>query len=173
MLPQAQQTTTPAPAPQAPPIPPLPDRAGAPTGAEPRDGRDAAGDATQNARVAIQNAIDAATNVGDAVTIQPPPFARNSPIPPEVLPIVTIVFGSFIAIAVITSIARFATRLIEKRMDRSVLRADVVGSQLKQLQTSLDTMSIEIERISEAQRFQAKLMAERERVALPEGRGGA
>jgi hypothetical protein len=167
MIAQAQQTTT-----QAPPIPPLPARAGEATGAAPRDGRDAAGDATENARVAIQNAIEAAGNAGNAVVIQPPRLPGNE-IPPEVVPIVGMVFGSFVAIAVVTAVSRFATRVFEKRMDRSVLRADVVQNQLQQLQTSLDTMSIEIERISEAQRFQAKLMAERDRVALPDGRGGA
>ncbi len=170
---QAQQTTTPAPAPQGPPIPPLPARPGAATGAQPRDGRDAAGDATENARTAIQNAMDAATNAGQAVVVQPPPFGRSGDIPPEVIPIVGIVFGSLVTIAVVTAIARFATRVFEKRMDRSVLRADVVQSQLQQLQTSLDAMSIEIERIGEAQRYQAKLLAERERAALPDGRGGA
>lgn len=170
MIAQAQQTT-PATAPQAPPIPPLPARPGAATGAPPRDGSGAAGDATENARAAIQNAIDAATNVGEAVVVQPPHYS-NTDIPPEVIPIVGMVFGSLVAMVVVWSIARFATRVFEKRADRSVLRADVVQSQLQQLQTSLDTMSIEIERISEAQRFQAKLMAERDRVALPEGRGG-
>lgn len=173
MIAQAQQSTPPAAAPQAPPIPPLPARPGAATGGAPRDGRDAAGDPAENARVAIQNAIEAAQNATDAVVIQPPPISRNDDIPPEVVPIVGMVFGSFVAIVLVTSIARFATRVFEKRMDRSVLRADLVQNQLQQLQTSLDTMSIEIERISEAQRYQAKLMAERERVALPDGRGGA
>lgn len=173
MIAQAQQTTPPATAPQAPPIPPMPARPGAATGAAPRDGRDAAGDPAENARLAIQNAIEAAQNATESVVIQPPPISRNNDIPPEVVPIVGIVFGSLFAIALVTSIARFATRVFEKRMDRSVLRADLVQNQLQQLQTSLDTMSIEIERISEAQRFQAKLMAERDRVALPDGRGGA
>lgn len=179
MIAQAQQTTPAAPAPQAPqatqapPIPPLPSRPGAATGATPRDGRDAAGDATENARVAIQNAVEALSNAGQGVVVQPPPYSRNNDIPPEVIPIVGIVFGSLVAIAVVTSISRFATRVFDKRMDRSVLRADVVHAQLQQLQTSLDTMSIEVERISEAQRYQAKLMTERERVALPDGRGGS
>lgn len=172
MIAQAQQTTPPTTAPQAPPIPPLPARAGEATGAAPRDGRDAAGDATENAKIAIQNALEAAGNAGNAVILQPPRSPDNE-IPPEVIPIVGIVFGSFVAIAVVSAVSRFASRLIEKRLDRSVLRADVVQNQLQQLQTSLDTMSIEIERISEAQRFQAKLLAERDRVALPDGRGGA
>ena len=173
MIAQAQQTTAPAMAPQAPPIPPLPTRPGAATGGAPRDGGAAAGDPTENVRVTIRDAIEAAQNASEGVVVQPPPFARNDAIPPEVVPIIGIVFGSLFAIALVMSISRFATRVFEKRMDRSVLRADLVQNQLQQLQTSLDTMSIEIERISEAQRYQAKLVAERERVALPDGRGGA
>lgn len=173
MIAQAQQTTAPATAPQAPPIPPLPSRPGAATGGAPRDGGAAAGDPSENLRITIRDAIEAAQNATDAVVIQPSPSAQNNDIPPEVVPIIGIVFGSLFAIVLVTSISRFATRVFEKRMDRSVLRADLVQNQLQQLQTSLDTMSIEIERISEAQRYQAKVLAGRERVALPDGRGGA
>jgi hypothetical protein len=46
------------------------------------------------------------------------------------------------------------------------VRAADLQPQIRQLQESIDTMAVELERISEAQRFQAKLMSERAH-ALP------
>lgn len=129
-------------------------------------------DALRNAEIALQNAIEAQINAGRAVTTGTG-VPRQEQIPPEVIPIVGIVFGSLTVMLLGYPIIRFITRVIEKRLDRSALPASEVNAQLRTLQNSLDTMAIEIERISEAQRFQAKLMADRERVALPESRGGA
>jgi hypothetical protein len=174
-----QQTTTPAP--QAPQIPALPARPGAGTGgaaptpqAPPTiDARDQLRTEIQTQiRDAVQTATAAAGQAGEAVILQPP-RSPNNDIPPEVIPIVGIVFGTLAAMVLLTPIIRFVTRVLEKRMDRSLVSGEKVGAQLQQLQTSLDTLAIEVERISEAQRFQAKLMVERDRAALPEGRGGA
>ena len=41
------------------------------------------------------------------------------------------------------------------------MRAADLQPQIRQLQESIDTMAVELERISEAQRFQARLMSER------------
>lgn len=175
---QSQGTQAPTP----PPVPVMPSRAGQATATAPAaaqaaaqsgaDAAAAAGDAAQNAAIAARNALEAAANAarqGEAVIVQPPPYRSESPIPPEVLPIIQTVFGSLIAIALGYPIIRFVTRMIEKRTDRSMVRGAEVTRQMHQLQQSLDAMAIEIERISEAQRFQAKLMAERERAGLPAG----
>lgn len=173
---QSQGTQAPPP----PPVPAMPARAGQATATAPTataapsaaDAAAAAGDAAQNAAIAARNALEAAANAarqGEALTVQPPPYRSESPIPPEVLPIVQTVFGSLIAIALGYPIIRFVTRMIERRADRSMVRGAEVARQMQQLQQSLDAMAIEIERISEAQRFQAKLMAERDRAALPVG----
>ncbi len=183
-MPHAQsQAPTPPPIPQTPSqvggrtAAPAPEgsRVSPPTqgGDAPVTGADVAGqDALRNAEIALQNAIEAQINAGRAVTTGTG-VPRQEQIPPEVIPIVGIVFGSLTVMLLGYPIIRFITRVIEKRLDRSALPASEVNAQLRTLQNSLDTMAIEIERISEAQRFQAKLMAERERVALPESRGGA
>lgn len=95
-----------------------------------------------------------------AVVVQPPPRQRND-IPPEVIPLVAIVMVMVVAMVVGHPIARAIGRVIERRGERGMLKAADVAPQIRQLQESVDTMAIEIERISEAQRFQAKLMAER------------
>jgi TolA-binding protein len=48
-------------------------------------------------------------------------------------------------------------------------RNDDTSQQLRQMQQSIDAMAIEIERISEGQRFVTKVLAEREKATLPRG----
>lgn len=163
-----------------PPIPPLPGAPGGATG----------GQATNVTRVqtqvnapgqeamirdAIQAAQDAANaQVGQAGTTAPPPVFRREPdIPPEVVPIVGIVFGSVAMMVILTPIVRGIIRFIERRQDQNMVHGPSVANQLLQLQQSVDTLAIEVERISESQRFQAKLLAERDKVSLPSGKGGA
>jgi hypothetical protein len=55
-----------------------------------------------------------------------------------------------------------------KRIDNKNVPIGDVGERLLQLQQSVDAIAIEVERIAEAQRFTARLEAEREgRPALP------
>lgn len=180
-----------APQAPAPPIPALPARPGASTGATGSVGGGAAvagdasvGDARDQMRTEVQNALREVRDglrdglaqgggglPGQAVVVQPPPLPRDE-IPPEVVPIVGIVF-SMIALMVIGSpIARAIARAIDRRGERGVIKAAEVAPQIRQLQESVDAMAIELERISEAQRFTAKLMAERPS-ALSSGGPGA
>ena len=77
--------------------------------------------------------------------------------------------GMVITVVLGYPIIRFIIRLIDRRLDNNTLRATDVTAQLRALQDSVDTMAIELERISEGQRFTAKLMAEREQRALAQG----
>ncbi len=70
-------------------------------------------------------------------------------------------------------VVRGIMKFIERRQDRNLVHGPAVAQQLAQLQQSVDALAIEVERISEAQRFQSKLMAERGKPALPEGGRGA
>ena len=133
----ATASQQPAEAPPAPPIPQLPAQAGGAVIA----GAQGAGQAT-------------------AGTLQPP-FRETSPIPQEFIPIVGIVFSMLAAIVIGFPIARALGRVIERRGQAGVMKAADVAPQLRQLQESVDAMSIELERIGEAQRFTAKLMSER------------
>jgi hypothetical protein len=145
-LEQGTGTGTAQSAPVVPPVPPSP---GAPTGATP-------------VAPAPGQTIVTTTPQPEAIVLQPPPFRRfDNEIPPEVIPIVGIVFGSLVAIVIGYPIVRMITRLIERRTDRSLVPGTEVASQLRRLQDSVDTMAIELERIGEAQRFSAKLLSER------------
>jgi hypothetical protein len=59
--------------------------------------------------------------------------------------------------------ARMWARRIEKRpeLERVDHNAQLLNQQLMQLQQSMDAMSVEVERISESQRFQSRLLGER------------
>lgn len=165
-----------------PPIPPVPASPGAATGGQvgpegQPQAQNAAADAQQQA---IQNAIQAAENAanaqqGEAGTTAPPPavYQRDPDIPREVIPIIGIVFGSIVFMVIFGPIVRGIMKYVERRQDRQMVHGPSVANQLMQLQQSVDALAIEVERISESQRFTSKLMAERDKVSLPSGKGGA
>jgi len=165
-----------APAPPAPPIPALPASPGAATAA--RAAQDAARDAAQAAREAAAAARDAAQQAGgsEPVVIGETPLGQITtstgfPVDPqaiirEAIPIFGMTLTMIVVIFIGWPIARAFARRMDRRNEVGVLRAEDLQPQIRQLQESIDTMAVELERISESQRFQAKLLAER---ALPEG----
>ena len=91
-------------------------------------------------------------------------------LPPEILPMTKMAqetaLGLVGLLAAIFILGPFA-RVLARRMDRTTeikaagANAHVLQQQLVQLQQSMDAMSVEVERISESQRFQSKLLSER------------
>jgi len=91
-------------------------------------------------------------------------------LPPELLPMARMAqdtaYGLFAMIIAVVVLGPFA-RMIARRMDRRTEikaageHSAVLSQQIFQLQQSVDAMSIEIERVSESQRFQSKLLNER------------
>ena len=66
------------------------------------------------------------------------------------------------AIVILGPFARMYARRIERRSEIAPVNANsaLLQQQLLQLQQSMDAMSVEVERISESQRFQSRLMSE-------------
>lgn len=147
------QAVAPAQTPSAPPIPALPQAPGAPTAAE-------AGQAAQ-------------PQGGSPSVVVPPPrntdvFTTSTglPVDPEAIlresqPIVGMAMVIVLAIFVGFPLVRMFARRVERRTELGAVRAQDLMPQIRQLQESVDAMALELERISEAQRFQAKLMAEK------------
>ena len=99
---------------------------------------------------------------GGPVIMVPPPIRQND-IPPHVLEVITI----FVVAAVICIVGLPIARAIGRWIDRRGLPAPVnseMSAQMNRIEQAVDTMSVEVERISEAQRFQAKLLSDREKV---------
>ena len=169
-MPNAQNTQ--GGAAKAPPIPsmdvsPPPPATASQIRQQVRDMAKQARSAAQDARKAAQDAQKAAPNASQdagrtaTTTVPSPAFNPNDVIPPQVWD-VTIAFFFTVAFCVVGfPIARaFARRLDRKTEFKSVAAPDVTPH-LRQLQDSVDAMAIELERISEGQRFTAKLLAER------------
>jgi hypothetical protein len=156
-------------------VPPIPKMdagtPGAPTAAEIRQQvREIRDQARQAAR-------DAATLAKTAGQTAPPPPPGNQPVlagstapraeyPQDVIPPqavdISIAFFVTVAICVIGfPLSRAFGRLLDRRSQQPAVSAPDLTPQLRQLQESVDAMAIEMERISEGQRFTSKLLAER------------
>src|SRR5438132_2678120 len=100
---------------------------------------------------------------GRTVITVPPPFGPFGPnrndIPPQA---VDMAFGFFITIAVII-IGLPLARAFARRMDRRSGPAQIpneISTQLAQLNQAVDAIALEVERISEGQRFTARLLSD-------------
>ena len=88
--------------------------------------------------------------------------------PPEVVAIVAIVFGVLGSIG--WPLARaFARRIESGRASPSAVPSDL-GERLDRIERAVESIALEVERISEGQRFVTKLMSERAE-RLPQGSG--
>jgi hypothetical protein len=91
-------------------------------------------------------------------TGQAMPFAQDM-IPPQVVDI-SIAFFIMIAVIIIGwPLARAVGRRLERRADAPALPDPAITGQLQRIEQAVEAMSIEIERISESQRFLTKLQS--------------
>ena len=126
-------------------------------------------DRVKQARIAAQDAkngtatpVIAGQGSGHTATTAPAPgYDSNNIIPPQAVDI-SVAFFLMIAFCVVGfPLARaFARRMDRKTEFKSVPGPDLTP-QIRQLQESVDAMAIELERISEGQRFTSKLLADR------------
>jgi hypothetical protein len=152
---------------KAPPIPsmdvsPPPAATGKDLAREVRDIARQAKIAARDAGRNTQAPAIAGQDAGRTATTAPPPaFDARNVIPPQAVDM-TIAFFVTVAICVVgLPLARAFGRRIDRKTEfKSVPGADLTPH-IRQLQDSVDAMAIELERISEGQRFTAKLLAER------------
>lgn len=94
----------------------------------------------------------------------------SAALPPEVMQLANMaeetafgLLGLIVVIVILGPFARMIARRMEKRPQTLATddNARLLQQQLLQLQQSIDAMSVEVERISESQRFQSKLLHER------------
>ena len=126
-------------------------------------------DLVKQARIAAQDAKNGTTTPviagqgpGHTATTAPPfQYDANNVIPPQAVDI-SVAFFLMIAFCVV---GFPLARAFARRMDRKTEFKGVAGPDLtphiRQLQESVDAMAIELERISEGQRFTSKLLADR------------
>ncbi|HLA90236.1 MAG TPA: hypothetical protein VJL28_07400 [Gemmatimonadaceae bacterium] len=103
----------------------------------------------------IAPAASAVAGLGSAT----PPLALAAIVTPEEIAVVAIVFGVFGMIGF--PIARaFARRIEGARQAPAALPSDV-AERLDRIERAVEAVALEVERISEGQRFVTKLLAER------------
>jgi hypothetical protein len=127
----------------------------------------AAGEDAPEAPVVIRRIPDGGSQIiverrGDQTVI------TSAALPPDVWRMVHNVeqtafglMGLLAAIVILGPFARMYARRTERRAQMAPsMELQTLHRQMEQLQQSVDTMSIEMERISESQRFQSKLLFE-------------
>ncbi len=104
------------------------------------------------------------TAVGSA-TMVPLLFGLQGPmviapgIPNNAVPIVGIVFGTIMIIALGFPILRAIIRAVERRSEPPAIPSDL-NQRLDRIEQTVDSIAVEIERVSEAQRFLTRLQTE-------------
>ncbi len=99
--------------------------------------------------------------------IQVPPFPPQDVIPPGAIEIVQSFFVTIAVIALGIPIIRAITRRWERGATLPPASSPEVIARLERIEQAVEAVAVEVERIAEAQRFSAKLMAEQQRAALP------
>ncbi len=95
----------------------------------------------------------------------PPDFVQNA-VPRGAVDITYAFFTMIAFIIVGLPLARAFARRMDARSQALASGAADLRPSIEQLQQSVDAMSLEMERITEAQRFQSKLLAGREKEAV-------
>ena len=118
--------------------------------------------AAQDAKNGTATPAIAGQDAGHTATTAPPmPYDARNVIPPQAVDISLAFFFTIAFCIVGYPLARaFARRMDRKTEFKSVAGPDLTPH-IRQLQESVDAMAIEMERISEGQRFTAKLLADR------------
>jgi hypothetical protein len=117
---------------------------------------------------------DAVGPEGTTVTTEPPPFPFQPPEIPQEAVVMTLAFFAMVAIIVVGwPIARALGRRIDRsRQPMAPALPDDTANAIRRIEQSVDAMALEVERISENQRYVTKLLAERPHAAaeLPDAR---
>ena len=118
-------------------------------------------------RTQIQDQIRTGVrNGGTPQIVIPSDFVRNA-VPQGAVDISIAFFVTIASIVVLLPFSRAMARLVDRRTQTLGSGAQNIAPQIAQLQESVDAMAVELERITEAQRFQSKLLAGREKEPEP------
>jgi hypothetical protein len=85
---------------------------------------------------------------------------RNDDIPPQVIPMMGILGGTLVVCVIGFPLARAIARWLDRRSSTPKTSPDV-GMRLQAIEQAVDSVAVEVERISEGQRFTTRLLNER------------
>jgi hypothetical protein len=139
-------------------------------------------EAAKGAQAAAREAAQKAAEEGGIIVVPTPPLPPGTPVIgtppfgdnriPDGAENISIAFFVMVAAVIIGfPIMRAIARRIERGTPAAAPIPVEVRNQLEQISQSVDAIALEVERISEGQRFTTKMLAERNREA--QGPGGA
>lgn len=99
---------------------------------------------------------------GHTITIPARDFVRGLDVPPRAAGVAVTFFMVMACIIIGLPIARAVARMIDRKSQHPQIPQHVTA-QLTQLTQSVDAIAIEVERISEGQRFTTKLLSEQQK----------
>jgi hypothetical protein len=83
---------------------------------------------------------------------------------------ITAIISIFVAFPIVVAMARLIWKRTSEPPRPRAIETDQVMRRLDQLQQTVEAMAIEVERISEGQRFVTRIMSDRDKQALGAGR---
>jgi hypothetical protein len=102
---------------------------------------------------------------GQAGTLVPPVGRGNQDIPPEAVEMMKMVFVTAVVLAIGIPLMRAWIRRFDRKSEALKAAPQTnIEPQIRQLQDSIDGLTLEVERIAEGQRFMAKVIGDREKV---------
>jgi len=131
--------------------------------------------AAQERLTALQGQLDRALGVVSASPEAPPippfQFGPQNALPPDVLNIVITFFVSVVIISIGLPLARAWARRLDRKGQVAVAAASAgnpnVEPRLERIEQAVEAIAIEVERVSEGQRFTNKLMHEMRALPAP------
>lgn len=102
---------------------------------------------------------------GDVLGDQPPTFVIPDSLGDAMETGMQVLFGIVLLLVVVWPLVRLFVRRMERRMITWQLPPEL-DVRLTRIEQGVDAIAIEVERVSEAQRFSARLMSEREPVRV-------
>ena len=140
-----------------------------------RAAREGARAAVEGARAAQEGAL-AAAQVAPVPDVPPIPSSGTTTstgesvrviMPPEAADMFYAFLFTIAAVLILRPIMSAFGRRLERRAAAPVALPAETAQQIARIEQAVEAMAIEVERISEGQRFTAKLLSERERERLP------
>ena len=128
------------------------------------DAKKAQTDANAQAKQAVVQLKQAQDQSGVIASTAPPP-ALPDDIPPQVMNVISMTFTFVAVLALGVPLVRVFARRLDRKTQSLQMTGPDFAPALRTLQESVDAMAIEVERISEGQRFTSKLLAERAALA--------
>lgn len=107
----------------------------------------------------------AARAIAQGTTAQPTQIRMDPHIPPEAVDISIALFVCTAAAIILFPLMRALGRILERRAAPPQRLTPAVEAQLQRMEQAIETVAVEVERISEGQRFTAKLLADRDKAA--------